>query len=51
LAAIHEAGGATIVITPITPLAEGGIPRHAITYDGPIDLNGPLNALLIFARH
>jgi two-component system, chemotaxis family, protein-glutamate methylesterase/glutaminase len=37
LAAIHDAGGSTMVLTP--PLASGrGMPENAIAYDGPINL-------------
>ena len=39
LAAIHDAGGSTMVLTP--PLTSGrGMPENAIAYDGPIDLIG-----------
>lgn len=37
LAAIHEAGGLTMVLTP-TAGTERGMPENAINYDGPIDL-------------
>ena len=37
LAAIHAAGGLTMVLTPDAP-AEQGTPENAISYDGPIDL-------------
>jgi two-component system chemotaxis response regulator CheB len=37
LAAIHDRGGSTMVLTP--PLASGrGMPENAIAYDGPINL-------------
>lgn len=39
LAAIHGAGGITMVLTPSVP-AEHGMPENAISYDGPIDLIG-----------
>jgi two-component system chemotaxis response regulator CheB len=39
LAAIHHAGGMTIVVTP-APAPEKGVPENAIQYDGPIDLIG-----------
>jgi two-component system chemotaxis response regulator CheB len=39
LAAIHDAGGKTMVLTP-APLPQRGMPENAITYDGPIDLIG-----------
>lgn len=39
LAAIHEAGGLTMVLTPTRP-RQRGMPENAITYDGPIDLIG-----------
>jgi two-component system chemotaxis response regulator CheB len=39
LAAIHDAGGTTMVLTP-SHLAEKGMPENAISYDGPIDLIG-----------
>jgi len=39
LAAIHEAGGLTIVLTPGRS-PERGMPENAISYDGPIDLIG-----------
>jgi chemotaxis response regulator CheB len=38
LAAIHAAGGVTMVVTP--PLRERGMPRNAIDFDGPIDVVG-----------
>jgi chemotaxis response regulator CheB len=38
LAAIHEAGGTTMVLTP--PDLGAGMPRNAINYDGPIDVIG-----------
>jgi len=37
LAAIHRAGGITMVLTPSAPPAHG-MPESAIAYDGPIDL-------------
>jgi two-component system chemotaxis response regulator CheB len=39
LAAIKEAGGLSMVLTPC-PAAFSGMPENAITYDGPIDLIG-----------
>lgn len=39
LAAIHEAGGKTMVLSPRVP-AECGMPENAIRYDGPIDFIG-----------
>jgi two-component system chemotaxis response regulator CheB len=39
LAAIHEAGGTTMVLTPARP-GKKGMPENAIGYDGPIDLIG-----------
>ena len=39
LAAIHAAGGLTMVLTPGDP-SGGGMPENAIAYDGPIDLVG-----------
>ena len=39
LAAIHAAGGLTMVLTPYHP-ARRGVPENAIAYDGPIDLVG-----------
>src|SRR3954454_1691009 len=39
LAAIHEAGGLTMVLTPGRS-PERGMPENAISYDGPIDLIG-----------
>ncbi|MCJ2137269.1 chemotaxis protein CheB [Methylobacterium sp. J-026] len=39
LAAIHEAGGLTMVLTP-DPEPYRGMPRNAINYDGPVDVIG-----------
>jgi two-component system chemotaxis response regulator CheB len=39
LAAIHAAGGTTMVLTSTHPLKKG-MPENAISYDGPIDLVG-----------
>ena len=39
LAAIHDAGGSTMVLTPSAG-AGRGMPENAIAYDGPIDLIG-----------
>lgn len=39
LAAIHEAGGLTMVLTP-DPKPYRGMPRNAINYDGPVDVIG-----------
>lgn len=39
LAAIHEAGGLTMVLTPALP-SKKGMPGNAIAYDGPIDTIG-----------
>jgi chemotaxis response regulator CheB len=38
LAAIHAAGGVTMVLTP--PVAQRGMPHNAINYDAPIDVIG-----------
>ena len=40
LAAIHEAGGITMVLTPEGPSGESDMARNAIGFDGPIDLIG-----------
>ena len=39
LAAIHAAGGLTMVLTPDAPPGRG-MPENAISYDGPIDVIG-----------
>jgi chemotaxis response regulator CheB len=39
LAAIHEAGGKTMVVTPTGP-GRPGMPENAIDYHGPIDCRG-----------
>jgi two-component system chemotaxis response regulator CheB len=39
LAAIHGAGGTTMVLTPVHS-PQKGMPENAISYDGPIDLIG-----------
>lgn len=39
LAAIHHAGGLTMVVTP-DPSSSAGMPENAIAYDGPIDFVG-----------
>src|SRR3954451_14788189 len=39
LAAVHDAGGLTMVLTPGRS-PERGMPENAISYDGPIDLIG-----------
>ena len=39
LAAIHEAGGITMVLTPARS-SQRGMPENAISFDGPIDLVG-----------
>ena len=39
LAAIHEAGGLTMVITPVS-MSNFSMPESAISYDGPIDTIG-----------
>ena len=39
LAAIHAAGGLTMVLTPDV-VAERGMPENTISYDGPIDVIG-----------
>jgi chemotaxis response regulator CheB len=39
MAAIHDAGGLTMVLTPGRPPGRG-MPENAISYDGPIDLIG-----------
>lgn len=44
LAAIHEAGGVTMVLTP-QPAPERGMPENAIRYDGPIDFIGSPEAI------
>jgi two-component system, chemotaxis family, protein-glutamate methylesterase/glutaminase len=43
LAAIHHAGGATMVLTH-EGVVEGGMPSNAPRYDGPIDLMGSANS-------
>ncbi len=40
LAAIHSAGGMTMVLTPEGPSSESSMATNAIGYDGPIDLIG-----------
>jgi len=40
LAAIHEAGGLTMVLTPKAAWCDRGMPENAISYDGPISLTG-----------
>jgi two-component system chemotaxis response regulator CheB len=40
LAAIHHAGGRTMVLTPLVVSPVAGMPENAINYDGPIDLIG-----------
>ena len=40
LAAIHEAGGLTMVLTPNATWCDRGMPENAISYDGPISLIG-----------
>ncbi len=42
LAAIHHAGGLTMVLTPSEYAEVGGMPRNAIDYDGPIDVTGSI---------
>ncbi|MEA1835198.1 chemotaxis protein CheB [Methylobacterium durans] len=44
LAAIHEAGGLTMVLTP-QPAPAMGMPENAIRYDGPIDFIGSPEAI------
>jgi two-component system chemotaxis response regulator CheB len=44
LAAIHEAGGITMVLTP-HGAPHKGMPENAIGYDGPIDFIGPPEAI------
>lgn len=44
LAAIHHAGGLTMVLTPGHP-PQRGMPENAIRYDGPIDLIGDLRRI------
>ena len=39
LAAIHKAGGLSMVLTPAVP-PERGMPENAIKFDGPISLIG-----------
>ncbi len=39
LAAIHDAGGLTMVLTP-NSIGDAGMPENAIAYDGPIDVIG-----------
>jgi two-component system chemotaxis response regulator CheB len=39
LAAIDEAGGITMVLTPVDPPGKG-MPENAISYNGPVDLIG-----------
>ncbi|MDP3342817.1 chemotaxis protein CheB [Frigidibacter sp.] len=43
LAAIHDAGGLTMVITPNGPPA--GMPGNAISYDGPVDVIGDIKTI------
>ena len=45
LAAIHHAGGLTMVLTPAEYAETGGMPRNAIDYDGPIDLMGSITQI------
>lgn len=40
LAAIHDAGGRTMVLTPLAFSPVDGMPENAISYDGPIDFIG-----------
>jgi two-component system, chemotaxis family, protein-glutamate methylesterase/glutaminase len=40
LAAIHKAGGLTMVLTPAGARSDRGMPENAINYDGPISLVG-----------
>lgn len=44
LEAIHQAGGWTMVLTPLI-LARKGMPENAIAFDGPIDVIGSLEAI------
>jgi two-component system chemotaxis response regulator CheB len=44
LAAIHKAGGLTMVLTPEQP-PRHGMPESAIAYDGPIDVIGSAAAI------
>jgi len=46
LAAIHKAGGLTMVLTPDL-LPRQGMPENAIDYDGPIDMIGSPQAIAI----
>src|SRR5215210_1508051 len=46
LAAIHEAGGVTMVLTPQDPPRQG-MPENAISYDGPIDFIGTPEAIAV----
>ena len=39
IAAIHDAGGLTMVLKPVQP-DQRGMPENAISYDGPIDVIG-----------
>jgi two-component system chemotaxis response regulator CheB len=45
LAAIHQAGGLTMVLTPTSSAETGGMPHSAIAYDGPIDLTGSITEI------
>jgi two-component system chemotaxis response regulator CheB len=44
LAAIHAAGGLTMVLTPDS-LGSPGMPENAISYDGPVDLIGSFRVI------
>ena len=45
LAAIHAAGGVTMVVTPNRDGRRCGMPENAIGYDGPIDVIGSPSAI------
>lgn len=45
LAAIHKAGGLTMVLSPTNSAETGGMPRNAIDYDGPIDVTGSITEI------
>jgi hypothetical protein len=47
LAAIHHAGGLTMVLTPADHAATSGMPHSAIGYDGPIDFEGGVGQIAV----
>jgi two-component system chemotaxis response regulator CheB len=40
LAAIHQAGGVSMVLTPASDATSAGMPENAIEFDGPVDVIG-----------